>query len=103
MLNNTITLGQIFTWQNVIYYLLAINVITFLAMWIDKRKAKKGSWRISEKALFTLVLLGGGVGGILGMYVFRHKTQKPRFVVGFPFILLFEIAAGIFLYFQFWH
>lgn len=103
MLNNTITLGQIFTWQNVIYYLLAINVITFLAMWIDKRKAKKGSWRISEKALFTIVLLGGGVGGILGMYVFRHKTQKPRFVVGFPFILLFEIAAGIFLYFQFWH
>ncbi len=103
MLNNTITLGQIFTWQNVIYYLLAINVITFLAMWIDKRKAQKGSWRISEKALFTLVLLGGGVGGILGMYVFRHKTQKPRFVVGFPFILLFEIAAGIFLYFQFWH
>ena len=83
--------------------MLAINVITFLAMWIDKRKAKKGSWRISEKALFTLVLLGGGVGGILGMYVFRHKTQKPRFVVGFPFILLFEIAAGIFLYFQFWH
>ena len=103
MLNNTITLGQIFTWQNVIYYLLAINVITFLAMWIDKRKAQKGSWRISEKALFTLVVLGGGVGGILGMYVFRHKTQKPRFVVGFPFILLFEIAAGIFLYFQFWH
>ena len=103
MLENTVPLEQIFTWQNVIYYLLAINVITFLAMWIDKRKAKKGSWRISEKALFTLVLLGGGVGGILGMYVFRHKTQKPRFVVGFPFILLFEIAAGIFLYFQFWH
>ena len=55
--------------------------------------------RISEKALFTLVLLGGGVGGILGMYIFHHKTQKPRFVVGFPFILLFEIAVGIFLYF----
>ena len=103
MLENTIPLEQIFTWQNIIYYLLAINVIAFLAMWIDKRKAQKGSWRISEKALFTLVLLGGGVGGILGMYVFRHKTQKPRFVVGFPFILLVEIAAGIFLYFQFWN
>ena len=103
MLNNTIPLGEIFTLSNIICYLLVINIITFLAMWIDKRKAKKGSWRISEKALFTLVLLGGGVGGILGMYVFRHKTQKPRFVVGFPFILLFEIAAGIFLYFQFWH
>ena len=103
MLENTISLGQIVTWQNIIYYLLAINIITFLAMWLDKRKARKGSWRISEKALFTLVLLGGGVGGILGMYIFRHKTQKPRFVVGFPFILLFEIAVGIFLYFQFWH
>ena len=87
MLENTVLLGQIFTWQNIIYYLLAINVITFLAMWIDKRKAKKGSWRISEKALFTIVLLGGGVGGILGMYVFRHKTQKPRFVVGFSFYI----------------
>ena len=103
MLENTISLGQIVTWQNIIYYLLAINIITFLAMWLDKRKARKGSWRISEKALFTLVLLGGGVGGILGMYIFRHKTQKSRFVVGFPFILLFEIAVGIFLYFQFWH
>lgn len=103
MLENTISLGQIVTWQNIIYYLLAINIITFLAMWLDKRKARKGSWRISEKALFTLVLLGGGVGGILGMYIFRHKTQKPRFVVGFPFILLFEIAVEIFLYFQFWH
>ncbi len=103
MLNNTIPLGEIFTLSNIICYLLVINIITFLAMWIDKRKAQKGSWRISEKALFTLVLLGGGVGGILGMYIFHHKTQKPRFVVGFPFILLFEIAVGIFLYFQFWH
>lgn len=101
MLENTIQLGQIFTLTNIICYLIVINVLAFFAMWIDKRKAKKGSWRISEKALFTLVLLGGGIGGILGMYVFRHKTQKPRFVVGFPLILLFEIVTSIFLYFQF--
>ena len=86
-----------FNLQNIILYLIAINLIAFLAMWIDKRKAEKGRWRISEKALFTLVLLGGGIGGIAGMYTFRHKTQKPIFVIGFPAILIFEIIAIIFL------
>ena len=91
MFENTIDLGKIFNLQNAIIYLIAINIITFLAMYIDKRKAKYGKWRISEAALFTLVLLGGGIGGITGMYVFRHKTQKPRFIIGFPAILIFEI------------
>ena len=91
--------NEIFTIKNIIVYLIAINIIAFLAMWIDKKKAKRGRYRISEQALFTLVLLGGGIGGIAGMYTFRHKTQKPKFVIGFPFILIFEILSALFIIF----
>lgn len=78
-------------------YLLAINLIAFLAMGIDKWKAKKGAWRIPEQTLLSLVLLGGGIGGIAGMYTFRHKTKKPRFFIGFPVILIMEIVALIYI------
>lgn len=78
-------------------YLLAINVIAFLAMGIDKWKAKRGAWRIPEQTLLSLVLLGGGIGGIAGMYTFRHKTKKPRFYIGFPAILIMEIVALIYI------
>lgn len=81
-----------------IVYLLIINVVTFLAMGIDKWKAKKGSWRIQESALFTFVLFGGGVGGVLGMYVFHHKTKKPKFQFGFPAILILETALLIYFF-----
>lgn len=83
---------SIFTIKNIILYLIIINLITFLAMYIDKKKAKKGKWRTKESTLFTLVLLGGGVGGICGMYLFRHKNKKARFAFGFPAILITEIA-----------
>lgn len=53
---------EIFTLKNIIIYLLAINLVTFLAMWLDKYKAKRGKWRTQEKTLFTLVALGGGIG-----------------------------------------
>lgn len=96
MFENTIDFSKIFNLQNAIIYLVIINLITFLAMYIDKKKAKYGKWRISESSLFILVLLGGGIGGIAGMYTFRHKTQKPRFVIGFPFILIFEIFVVIY-------
>lgn len=86
---------QIFSVKNIVIYLILINLITFLAMYIDKRKAKKGKRRIPEKTLFVLVGLGGGIGGILGMYLFRHKTKKTRFVIGFPAILIFEILVVI--------
>ena len=78
-------------------YLLAINVIAFLAMGIDKWKAKRGAWRIPEQTLLSLVLLGGGIGGIAGMYTFRHKTKKPRFFIGFPVILIMEIVALVYI------
>lgn len=86
---------EIFTIQNMIIYLVAINLITFLVMWLDKRKAKKGRWRIPENTLLLFVLLGGGIGGIVGMYVFHHKTQKAKFVIGFPVILICEILIII--------
>ena len=79
----------------IITYVIVINLIAFLAMYIDKRKAKKGKRRIPEKTLFILVGLGGGIGGILGMYLFRHKTKKTRFVIGFPAILIFEVLVVI--------
>ena len=88
--------GAIFTMKNIIIYLIIINILTFLAMWYDKHEAKKGDWRISEKALFILVLLGGGIGGILGMYLFRHKTKKWYFKYGFPLILILEIILAIY-------
>ena len=60
-----------------------------------------GSWRIPEKTLFTITVLGGGVGTILGMYAFRHKTQKPQFVIGFPTILICEIAIAIYVWIKY--
>ena len=89
-------LEEIFTIQNVIIYLIAINLITFLVMWLDKRKAKKGRWRIPEKTLFIITALGGGIGTIVGMYTLRHKTQKIAFVIGFPLITIIEIIAIIY-------
>ena len=86
---------NMFNIKNILIYLLAINLIAFLAMYIDKKRAKWGKWRIKESTLFTLVLLGGGIGGIAGMYTFRHKTKKPRFVIGFPAIIIIEIICAI--------
>ena len=60
-------------------------------MMIDKIKAKKNKWRISEKTLFLLSIIGGSVGCLLGMYTFRHKTKKWYFKIGFPLILIIQI------------
>lgn len=76
---------------NIIIYLLIINLIGLLVMYIDKKKAKYGKWRISEKTLLIVALLGGSIGTIIGMYWFRHKTQKIKFTLGFPTILISEI------------
>lgn len=86
---------EIFTIKNIIIYFIIINIITFLVMYIDKKKAKWGRWRIKEATLFELVILGGGIGGILGMKIFRHKTKKPKFYIGFPMITIIEIILII--------
>ena len=90
-------MDNIFSLKNILIYLFAINLITFVTMYVDKRKAKWGKWRIKESTLFTLVFLGGGIGGIAGMYLFRHKTKKTRFVIGFPLILITEVICVIIL------
>ncbi|MGN0593153.1 MAG: DUF1294 domain-containing protein [Ruminococcus sp.] len=83
-----------------ILYVVLINGIAFALMGIDKHRARKHRWRIPEKVLFLFVLLGGGAGGIAGMYLFRHKTRHWYFVIGFPVILLLELA-GMFCLFAF--
>ena len=95
----SINIEEILTTQNILLYLLVINIFGFFIMWLDKHKAKKGAWRISEKTLFIITALGGGIGTTAGMYIFRHKTQKLNFVIGFPFITILEII-GIIYYFM---
>ena len=99
MIDYKLLLEAILTPKNILIYLLVINLMAFCAMWWDKRRAQKGEWRISEAGLFTLVLLGGGIGGIAGMYIFRHKTKKLRFTIGFPTILITEIVLAIYFIF----
>ncbi len=83
----------------VLAYIALISVVAFAAMGIDKKKAEKHKWRVPEKVLFLFVLLGGGLGGILGMQIFRHKTKHWYFAVGFPLIAIIEYAAIIYLLF----
>ena len=85
----------------VLAYLFIINLIGFLAMGLDKYKAKKGAWRTPEGTLMSICLFGGGIGTILGMYVFRHKTKKMKFTIGMPTILISEIALIIYMYIKF--
>lgn len=88
---------NIFSFEFMSIYLVSINLISFLTMYIDKKKAQKGKWRISEWTLFMLVILGGGIGGIAGMKVFRHKTKKAKFYIGFPAIIILQIALVIWI------
>lgn len=69
-----------------LFYLLIINIITFLIYGMDKYKAKKHIWRISEKVLIGLATIGGFIGAFAGMQVFRHKTKHIKFVIGVPLI-----------------
>ena len=87
---------NIFTMKNIIIYLIIINIIGFSVMYIDKQKAKKGKWRIPEKTIFIITVLGGGIGTISGMYTFRHKTQKLHFTIGLPAITILEIIGLIY-------
>ena len=81
--------------KTIILYLIAINVVTFLVYGLDKWKAKRDAWRISESTLLLLAAAGGSVGALLGMQIFRHKTKHVKFTVGVPAILLVQVALGI--------
>ena len=75
-----------------LYYLIVINILTFAVYGIDKWKAKQGSWRISEATLLLLAVIGGTIGALFGMQVWRHKTMHLKFKYGLPLILLAQIA-----------
>lgn len=77
-------------------YLFLMNLIGFLSMLIDKRRARKNDWRIRERTLFLLAILGGSIGSLSGMYVFRHKTRHWYFVLGMPLILILQITLTLF-------
>ena len=80
------------------YYLLAINAVTFIVYGIDKYKAKKAKWRISEATLLLLAVLGGSIGAWMGMKVWPHKTMHKKFKYGIPAILLIQIALMAYLH-----
>lgn len=81
----------------VLVYLAVLNLVTFCLYGADKRRAKKGQWRIPEKTLLILPLLGGSVGGILGMAVFHHKTRHWYFRFGLPAMFFLQAALAVYL------
>lgn len=78
-------------------YLAVINLAGFLSMAVDKRKARRNKWRIPEATLFLFAVFGGSLGCLLGMRVFHHKTQHPKFYIGIP--VIFGIQVAILAYF----
>lgn len=81
-------------------YLCLANVITFFLYGIDKAKAKRGKWRISERVLILAAVFGGSIGALLGMKFFHHKTQKNKFKIGIPVIICIQTAVLLcFMYF----
>lgn len=81
----------------VLLYLLIINAAGFLSMLVDKHKAKKNQWRIPERTLLLISLLGGSIGSLLGMYTVRHKTKHLKFILGIPLILAAQVGLIIWL------
>ncbi|MBN1469769.1 MAG: DUF1294 domain-containing protein [Fusobacteriaceae bacterium] len=77
--------------RNFIYYLLAVNIYSFIVMGLDKWKAKNKAYRVSENTLLLNAILGGAFGSILGMYIFHHKTKKKKFFIGIPIIIILQI------------
>ena len=84
------------------YYLLGINAVAFIMYGIDKYKAKKAKWRISEATLLLLAVLGGSIGAWMGMKVWHHKTKHKKFKYGIPAILLIQIALMTYLHMNLW-
>ena len=79
-------------------YLLAVNITSFLSYGIDKYKAKKGQWRISEATLLTMAAIGGSIGAWAGMRLWHHKTMHKKFKYGIPVIIIMQIALATYLH-----
>ena len=78
-------------------YLLAVNIATFFLYGIDKYKAKKGRWRISEATLLLMAVIGGSIGAWAGMRLWHHKTMHKKFKYGIPIIIIIQVALAVYL------
>ena len=78
--------------------LVVMNLLSYILMGLDKRAAQEGRWRVPEKTLFLVTALFGGLGGVLGMHVFRHKTKHWYFRVFFPVLLIAQIGILVMLF-----
>lgn len=79
-------------------YLLAVNITSFFLYGIDKYKAKKGKWRISEATLLTMAAIGGSIGALAGMRLWHHKTMHKKFKYGIPIIIILQVALVAYLH-----
>ncbi len=86
--------------QLIVIYIIAVNIISFIVMGMDKRRAQKRAWRIPESTLFVLAIIGGSIGSILGMHLFHHKTRHWYFLYGMPAILIVQILLVVALIFS---
>ena len=84
--------------EEIFCYLLAVNIATFLLYGIDKYKAKKNQWRISEATLLTMAAIGGSIGAWAGMRLWHHKTMHKKFKYGIPVIIIMQIALVVYLH-----
>ena len=84
--------------RTLVIYLIGINLLTFLIFGIDKWKARRGKWRIPEDTLIWLSIVGGSIGALVGMFLFRHKTQKQKFNLGIPAILVAQAVLAWFFF-----
>ena len=83
--------------QYSMYYLLAINIVSFFLYGIDKYKAKKGRWRISEATLLMMAVIGGSIGAWVGMRLWHHKPLHKKFKYGMPVIIILQVVLAVYL------
>ena len=84
--------------QYSMYYLLAINALSFILFGLDKYKAKKGKWRISEATLLMMAVIGGSIGAWTGMRLWHHKTMHKKFKYGIPIIIIMQVSLVVYLH-----
>lgn len=84
-----------------LFYLILVNAAAFCIYGIDKKSAVNHKWRISEKTLLGVAVLGGSIGALAGMRFFHHKTRKMKFFIGVPLILIFETAVCLWIFLEF--
>lgn len=79
-------------------YLIIVNIVSFILYGIDKYKAKRGKWRISEATLLAMAVIGGSIGAWTGMNVWHHKTLHKKFTIGVPLVFAIQVALAIYLH-----